>query len=107
MGKNLNHLLYVFFIACFLLASSGCSVTRIAISSLRSTDHFVPLETDKRVLYEPGAEAFAEHMAELLPQTIEQVEAGHYRPFVKPVTIHVCASQESYKKLTGINFKMF
>ena len=41
-------------------------------------------------------------MAELLPQAIEQVEAGHYRPFVKPVTIHICASQESYKKLTGI-----
>jgi len=102
MGKNRDHLLHVFFIVCFLLASSGCSVTRTAISSLRSTDHFVPLETDKRVLYEPSAEAFAEQMAELLPQAIEQVESGHYRPFVKPVAIHVCASQESYEKLTGL-----
>lgn len=102
LGKNRDHLLHALFIVCFLLASSGCTLTRSAISSLRSTDHFVPLETDKRVLYEPGAEAFAEQMAELLPQAIEQVEAGHYRPFVKPVTIHVCASQENYEKLTGI-----
>jgi hypothetical protein len=102
MGENRNHLLHVFFIVCFLLASSGCSVTRSAISSLRSTDHFVPLETDKRVLYEPGAEAFAEQMAALLPQAIEQVETGHYRPFVKPVTIHICVSEKSYEKLTGI-----
>ena len=86
----------------FLLASSGCTVTRSAISSLRSTDHFVPLETDKRVLYEPGAEAFAEKMAELLPKAIEQVEKGHYRPFVKPITIHICLSQESYERLTGL-----
>jgi hypothetical protein len=102
MRKNRDYLLHMLCIVCFLLASSGCSVTRSAISSLRSTDHFIPLKTDKSVLYEPGAEAFAEHMAELLPQAIEQVEAGHYRPFVKPVIIHICASQESYEKLTGI-----
>jgi len=102
MGKNRNHLFHVFFIVLFFLISSSCSVTRSAISSLRSTDHFVPLETETRVLYEPGAEAFAEQMAELLPQAIEQVEAGHYHPFVKPVTIHICVSEESYGKLTGI-----
>ncbi len=102
MGRNRNYLLHVLFIIVFLLTCSSCSVTRSAISSLRSTDYFVPLETDKRVLYEPGAEKFAQQMAELLPQAIEQVEAGHYRPFVKPVTIHICVSEESYEKLTGV-----
>jgi hypothetical protein len=102
MGKTRYHLLNIIFILVFLLTSSSCTVTRSAISSLRSTDHFVPLEADPRVLYEPGAEAFAEQMAELLPEAIERVEAGHYRPFAKPVTIRVCASQESYEKLTGL-----
>jgi hypothetical protein len=102
MEKNRDHLLHIILIVVFLLTSSGCTVTRSAICSLRSTDHFVPLEAEPRVLYEPGAEAFAQQMAELLPEAIERVEAGHYRPFAKPVTIRVCASEESYEKLTGL-----
>jgi hypothetical protein len=102
MEKTRDYLLPALFIVIFILTSSSCSVTRSAISSLRSTDHFVPLEAEPRVLYEPGAEAFAEQMAALLPEAIERVEAGHYRPFVKPVTIRVCASEESYEKLTGL-----
>jgi hypothetical protein len=69
--------------------------------SLKSTDHFLPLEADSRVLYEPGAEGFAEQLAQSLPQAIRQVEAEQYRPFAKPVEIYVCASQESYTNLTG------
>ena len=74
----------------------GCAVVRSSFCSLKSTDHFLPLETDSRVLYEPGAEDFAEQLAELLPQAIEQVEDGQYRPFAEPVQIYVCASQENY-----------
>ncbi len=89
-------------LAAFLLLLSSCAVMRSAVCSLKSTDHFKPLKTDPRVFYEPGAEAFAAQVAELLPQALERVEAGQYRPFAKPVAIYVCASDESYTEATGL-----
>ena len=102
MRRNQYYVLYIFLITTSLFSLSGCSVIKSAFCSLRSTERFVSLETDSRVRYEPGAEAFAEQMSELLPEAIKEVEAGHYRPFAKPVTIYICASQESYTKITGL-----
>jgi hypothetical protein len=93
----LHTLLVCILLPCFC----GCAVVRSSFCSLKSTDHFLPLETDSRVLHEPGAEDFAEQLAALLPQAIEQVEAGQYRPFAEPVQTYVCASQENYTNLTG------
>jgi hypothetical protein len=84
------------------MSTIGCDVIKSAIHSLRSTQHFIPFSADNRVLYEPGAEKFAEQMAVLLPQAIEQVEKGQYRSFSKGVTIYICASQESYTRFTGL-----
>lgn len=83
-------ILLVILIVPSLLFFSNCTVVKSTICSLRSTDHFISLETDSRVVYEPGAEDFAQQMAHLLPQAIEKVKAGHYRPFAKPVIIHIC-----------------
>ena len=103
MKKNQHYIVHIFLMMVFLFSLTGCcTVIKSAICSFKSTKYFVPLASDNRVIYEPGAEAFAEQMAKLLPQAIERVEAEHYRPFAKPVTIHICASQESYTKLTGL-----
>lgn len=93
---------YIFVFDILLFCLCSCTVVKSAVCTLRSTDHLLPLKTDSRVLYEPGAEHFAEQLSGSLVQAIEQVETGHYRPFIKPVAIHICASEESYTRLTGL-----
>jgi hypothetical protein len=97
-----HRILHILVVIILLSCLCGCTVARSALCRLKSTDHFLPLETDSRVLYEPGAEDFAAQLAQSLPQAIGGVEAGHYRAFAKPVTIHVCASEDSYTNLTGL-----
>ena len=61
-----------------LLFHSGCSFVRHSIATQRSTDHFVPNENDSRVLYEPGAEEFANKIVSYLPKAIQQIEDKQY-----------------------------
>jgi hypothetical protein len=96
-----HRIFHLILVGMLLLCFCGCTVVKSSFCSLKSTNHFIPLEADSRVLYEPGAEGFAEQLAQSLPQAILQVEAEQYRPFAKPVEIYACASQESYTNLTG------
>ncbi len=96
-----NNAILFFVIALLLLAVSGCSTVRQSIATLRTTDYFIAAQNDSRVLFEPGAEAYAEKIVALLPEAIQQIEARHYRQFPKPVKIYVCGSQESFRKLYG------
>ncbi len=73
----------------------------MVVASLRSTDHFTPLASDKRVLYEPGAETFANEIALLFPEAIRKAEAVNPLPFKDAVAVYVCASKESCYRLTG------
>jgi len=98
---NKTVLLQIILLAVLVLLLSACSATRSLIASFRSTGHFLTLKADTRVLYEPGADANAREVALLLPEAINRVEKGQYLPFRDPVKIYVCASAESYYKLTG------
>jgi len=91
----------IILVAILVLSLSACSATRSLIASFQSTDHFLTLASDPRVLYEPGAEANARDIVPLLPEAISKVEKRQYLPFRDPVNIYVCASAESYYKLTG------
>jgi hypothetical protein len=57
-----------------LLLVSGCSFVRYSIAALRSTDHFIPNENENRVLFEPGAEDYANKVALFIPSAIQQIE---------------------------------
>ena len=93
--------LQIILLAMLVLPLSACSATRSLIASFRSTDHFLTLESDARILYEPGAEANARDIVPLFPEAINKVEKGHYLPFRDPIRVYICASAESYYKLTG------
>jgi hypothetical protein len=84
-----------------ILGVSGCAATRAVVAHFQSTSRFVPLAADPRIVYEPGAEAFAQAVAPLLPQAIADVEAGQYRPFARPVVVHVCATEYCFTRFTG------
>jgi len=84
-----------------MLGVSGCSATRAVVAHFQSPSGFVPLAADPRVVYEPGAESFAREVAPFLPQAIADVEAGQYRPFARPVVVHVCATETCFTRFTG------
>lgn len=79
----------------------GCTFARQSISVLRSTDHFIPHKNDPRVLFEQGAEDYANKVVLFLPSAIQQVEEKQYHPFVHPVRVYVCASRESFYRMYG------
>lgn len=65
---------------------------------LKSKSHFIPHAADSRVLYEPGAEGFAEKIADFLPTAVRRVEEGHFLPFKKPFKVYVFSTQKSHNE---------
>lgn len=63
LKNTLFYLVLPYFAAISLTA---CTQGRMLAASFRSTDHFIPLASDKRVLYEPGSEQYALEIAKAL-----------------------------------------
>ncbi len=78
-------------LAFFLLSPIGRAL-------LKSKSHFIAHEADSRVLYEPGAEGFAENIADFLPRAVKRVEEGHFLPFKKPFKVYVFSTQKSHNE---------
>lgn len=79
----------------------GCTFARQSVTILRSIDQFVTNKYDPSVLFEPGAEDYANKVVLFLPSAIQQVEEKQYRTFAKPVRLYMCASQESFSRMYG------
>lgn len=89
-------------LSLIVIGFCGCSLSRQALATLQSTSHFLVLDSDKRILYEPGAEDLSKEVAEYLPASIEKVEKEQYRPFAKSVEVYICATKESFSSFTGL-----
>ena len=72
----------------------------------RSTDHFIQLESDQRVLYETHALDIALQVARNLDNSIKKIEKEQYCPFSKPIAIYVCETKENFAKFTGVSQKI-
>lgn len=88
-----------------VLSFFGCTFARQSIAVLRSTDHFAPHQNDSRVLFEPGAEVFADKIAFFLSSAVQQVEEKQYSPFAKPVRVYICSSRESFSRMYGADVR--
>lgn len=84
-----------------LVCLVGCTFARQAVATLQPTSGLLVLDSDKRILYEPGAEGFARRIEQYLPAAISKVEQEQYRPFPKPVEVYICATKESFSHFTG------
>ena len=84
-------------IALALLVLAGCATVGPGVPPA-ARNQYEALLTDERVRYEPGAEGYAERVAELLPAAMAQVESGHYRPWSAPVTVHVCGTDQCFER---------
>jgi hypothetical protein len=88
-----------------LLSVAGCSFIRHSVATLESTDHFIANENDARVLFEPGAEDYADKITEYLPSAIKLVEEKQYSPFSEPIQVFVCASRKNFRKYFGADVR--
>jgi hypothetical protein len=85
--------------ALAVLLLAGCAAVQPrGDAPVGGLERFETLATDDRVRYEPGAQPYAERVAELLSAAVAQVEAGHYRPFAGPVIVHVCGSAACFER---------
>lgn len=69
---------------------------------LKSKSHFIGHAADSRILYEPGADGFADKIGDFLPTAVKRVEEGHFLPFKKPFKVYVFSSQKSHNESTAI-----
>ena len=99
MGKSL----IIMLVLVLLIALAVILFLRSPLSAalLKSKDHFLMHGKDARVMYEPGAEPYADAIASHLPAAVETVEQAHGRPFKNPVTVYVCATRKSCNEFMG------
>ncbi|WP_296754838.1 hypothetical protein [Thiobacillus sp.] len=81
-----------------LAALQGCALTVSDPRALRPIDSFVQSAADARVWIEPGYEAYGARVAAALPAAIARVEAAHYLPFARPPRVHVCGSEDCFRR---------
>jgi len=75
---------------------SACTAAKAVIAMNKSTENFIVLKHDRRVMYEEGAEEHAEIVANKLNGAVAAVEKSQYRKFEKSITVHVCNTVESF-----------
>jgi len=85
-----------------LIGLCGCSLSRQTLATFRSTSHFLVLDSDRRILYEPGAEDMSKEVAEYLSDSVRKVEKEQHSPFAKPVEVYICATKGSFTSFTGM-----
>ncbi len=93
--------LHRFTLLVLMTLLSGCTAMKTVVAHFQSTDHFLALPDDPRIVFEPGAEALARRLQPDLNNAIAIVEAAHYRPFKKNLVVHVCNSRASFARFTG------
>jgi hypothetical protein len=75
---------------------SGCANLHKTQANADPESKFVKFADDTSVRYEPGAYAYAQLVAWMLPAAIKQIENAHYRPFKQPLTIYICRTDECF-----------
>ena len=88
-------------IAALAGSLAGCGSARFLAAAVHSTDQYLPLSSEPRLLVEPGGAAFATAVEPHVSAAIDTVEVRHYRPFPRPVAICVCASTDSFVHYSG------
>jgi len=87
--------LFIVLIVAFLISPYSTAL-------LKSKSHFINHTKNDIVLYEPGAEDYADSIAIYFPKAVERVEQVHGLPFEESFKIYVCKTQKSFNEYTAI-----
>lgn len=67
----------------------------VGIALFKSKSHFLISHIDSRVMYEPGAEKYAEKISDYFPIALKTIEEKQFNPFSKSFKVYVCNTQKS------------
>jgi hypothetical protein len=102
MKKTRKKIIIFSTLGVFILTASVFFLrSPIGRALLKSKSHFIAHEGDSRILYEQGAEGFADQIADFLPTAIERVEEGHFLPFKKSFKVYLFSTQKSHNESTA------
>lgn len=77
-----------------LLLSVAFFLSPYSTALFKSKSHFIKHFSNDKVLYEPGAENYADRIASYLPIAIKRVEQVHGIPFEESFNVYVCNTQK-------------
>jgi hypothetical protein len=100
--KKKRKVIVIIFSSIILLLAVAFFLSPYSTALLKSKSHFVNHPDNDIVLFEPGAEEYADSIALYLPRAIERVEHVHGLPFAEPFEIYVCNTQKSFNEYTAI-----
>lgn len=92
--KKRKVIVIIFFLSVLLL-TVVFYLSPYSTALLKSKSHFINHISNDKVLYEPGAENYADRVASYLPIAIKRVEQVHGLPFKESFNIYVCNTQKS------------
>ena len=102
MKKRKRKVIVIVFSSIILLLAVLFFISPYSTALLKSKSHFINHVKNDKVLYEAGAEDYADSIAVYLPEAIERVEQLHGLPFEESFNIYVCKTQKSFNEYTAI-----
>ncbi|MBT8379919.1 MAG: hypothetical protein KJN64_11900 [Ignavibacteria bacterium] len=81
-----------------LILAIAFFISPYSTALLKSKSHFFNHPDNDIVLFEPGAEEYADSIANYIATAIERVEKVHGLPFEEAFKIYVCSTQKSFNE---------
>ncbi len=101
MKKRKRKVIVIIFFLLILLLPGLFFISPYSTALLKSKSQFINHVKNDKVLYEPGAEVYADSIVFYLPEAIERVEQVHGLPFEEPFKIYICNTQKSFNEYTA------
>ncbi|MCW8823425.1 MAG: hypothetical protein OQK63_05030, partial [Ignavibacteriaceae bacterium] len=99
--KKKYKVILIFISSIILLLTVLFFISPYSTALLKSKSHFIKHPDNDIVLFEPGAEEYADKIAAYLPDAIERVEQVHGLPFAEDFKVYVCNTQKSFNEYTA------
>lgn len=102
MKTKKRKVIFVSLSSIILLILIAFFISPYSTALLKSKSHFIKHPDNDIVLFEPGAEEYADKIAAYLPVAIKRAEQVHGLPFAQDFKIYVCCTQKSFNEYTAI-----
>ena len=88
--KKKRKVILIVISSIILILAIAFYISPYSTALLKSKSHFIKHLDNDTVLFEPGAEEYADKIAAYLPAAIERVELVHGLPFEEAFKVYVC-----------------